>query len=89
MMRIPVLESWYEIDWARDTTAALEAEYGVVPALDLKPATEAVPTILPEADVFSEEVFIIAGAAYLAARNTLARVSVGQAAIGWQMMQRT
>lgn len=33
--------------------------------------------ILPEADFFSDDVFIIAGAAYLAARNTLARMSEG------------
>lgn len=70
-MRTPVPESWYDMDCARDTTAALDAEYGAVPAFDLSPATDAVPIILPDADVFSDDVFIIAGAAYLAARNTL------------------
>jgi hypothetical protein len=71
LIRIPEPESWYDMDCASDTTAALEAEYGVVPAFDLNPATDAVPIILPEADVFSDDVFIIAGAAYLAAKNTL------------------
>jgi hypothetical protein len=54
-----------------DTTAALEAEYGVLPALERRPATEAVRMMLPDDVGFAVDVFRIAGAAYLAARNGL------------------
>lgn len=57
--------------WASEITAALDAAYGVVPALDRSPATDAVPMMLPDGAGFEGEVFCMAGAAYLAARNTL------------------
>jgi hypothetical protein len=54
-----------------ETTAALDAEYGVDPALERRPATDAVPMMLPPAAGFSADVFIIAGAACFAAKKTL------------------
>jgi hypothetical protein len=52
-------------------TAALDAEYGVLPAFERMPAVEAVKMILPDENGFSEEVICMAGAAYFAARNGL------------------
>lgn len=52
-------------------TAALEAAYGVVPAFDRMPATEAVAMMLPFGSGFSAEVCCMAGAACLAAATTL------------------
>jgi hypothetical protein len=43
--------------------------------LDLIPATDAVKMMLPDGVGFSGHVFFMAGAAYFAARNTLATVS--------------
>jgi hypothetical protein len=71
LMRTPVPASWYDIVWARETTAALEAEYGVEPALERMPATEAVPMMLPQDSGLSADVCIMAGAAYFAAKKTL------------------
>lgn len=71
LTRTPVPVSWYEMVWARDTTAALEAEYGVLPALERSPATEAVPMMEPPAWGLSEDVICMAGEANLAAAKTL------------------
>jgi hypothetical protein len=71
LMRIPVPASWYATVWVIDTTAALDAEYGVEPALDRMPAVDAVAIKLPEAVGLEVDVFRMAGAACLAARKTL------------------
>lgn len=70
-IRIPVPASWKAMVCANEMTAALEAEYGVLPALERRPATDAVAMMLPEAVGFSGDVFFMAGAACLAARKTL------------------
>jgi len=57
-----------------ETTAALEAEYGVGPAFERRPATDAVMMMLPEDAGFSADVFFMAGAACFAARNGLSAV---------------
>lgn len=49
----------------------MDAEYGVDPALDRMPATDAVPMMLPPGVGLSADVLPMAGAAYLAARKTL------------------
>lgn len=58
-----------------EMTAAFEAEYGVEPALERMPAVEAVAMMLPDDVGLEEEVFLIAGAACFAARNTLEQMS--------------
>ena len=71
LTRTPVPASWNAVVCASDTTAALDAEYGVDPAFDRRPATDAVPMMLPPEEGFDAEVLAIAGAAYFAARKTL------------------
>ena len=71
LTRTSVPASWNAVVCARDTTAALDAEYGVDPAFDRRPATDAVPMMLPPEEGFDAEVLVMAGAAYFAARKTL------------------
>jgi hypothetical protein len=88
-MRIPVPASWKAMVCASETTAALEAEYGVLPALERRPATDAVAMMLPEAVGFSGDVLFMAGAACLAARKTLdAHVSLHVCHRGWDKPER-
>jgi hypothetical protein len=77
LTRIPDPVSWYDIVWTSEMTAAFDAEYGVAPALERRPATEAVAIMLPPGFGFSGDVRFIAGAACLAARKTL-RLSISQ-----------
>lgn len=58
----------------RDTTAALEAEYSVEPALERRPATEAVAMMEPEGWGFDAEVCCMAVEACLVAKKTLGDV---------------
>ena len=71
LTRTPVPANWNAVVCASDTTAAFDAEYGVDPAFDRNPATDAVPIMLPPDKGFDADVLIMAGAACFAAKNTL------------------